>query len=207
MSVEIVNVLPVEKYFSIDWQIGIRCNYDCMYCSPEWHDSHSPSHDLTTLKQAWIQIYKKTQHTGLPYKIAFTGGELTTSKHFMPFVSWLRETYNNKIFKLLLSTNGSATFKYYLKLFGAVDNITFSVHSEHINEQKFFDTVIKLKNSIDQTKFIQVAIMKEHWNLNRIPMYINLLDQHNISYTVNEVDYSVQTRSIPIMKGKLNLEV
>lgn len=186
MSASIIKISPVEQYFSLDWQIGIQCNYDCMYCSPNWHNSHSKHHDLDKLQDAWIRIYNKTQHNKLPYKIAFTGGELTTSKHFLPFVTWLRKNYNDIIFKLLLTTNGSATYKHYLKLFDAIDNITFSVHSEHINEQKFFDTVIQLKNSIDQSKFIQVAIMKESWNLHRIPLYAKLLDEHNVSYTVNE---------------------
>lgn len=207
MSATIIKVSPVEEYFSLDWQIGIRCNYDCMYCSPNWHDGYSKPHNLEKLQNAWTSIYNKTQHTNLPYKISFTGGELTTNKHFLPFVAWLRQNYNDKIFKLLLTTNGSATYKYYLKLFDAIDNITFSVHSEHINEQKFFNNIIKLRNNIDPAKFIQVAIMKEHWNLDRIPLYTQLLDKHKVSYNINEVDYSFRTRDIPILKGKLNLEV
>ena len=203
----IVKVTPTEDYFSINWQLGIRCNYDCMYCSPDWHDSTSQHHSLETLQEAWRRVHEKTQHHALPYKISFVGGELTTNKHFLPFVTWLREQYNDQLFKLMVTTNGSATFKYYSKLFEAIDNISFSVHSEFIDEQKFFDMIVKLKKSIDSTRFIHVEIMNEFWNQDRILKYQEILDQHNISYTVNEIDYKYQTRQIPIMQGRLNLEI
>lgn len=207
MTVRITQVIPTESYFSLNWEVGIRCNYDCMYCSPEWHDDHSRPHSLETLQQAWIKIFDATRHHNLPYKIAFTGGELTSNKHFLPFITWLRKNYHPHLFKLMFTTNGSATYKYYLKMFESMDNIAFSLHSEHVHEQKFFDMIIKLKQNIDSTKFIQVAIMDEFWNQDRIPLYKNLLDQHGISYTVNQIDYSYQTRTIPIMKGRQDLHV
>lgn len=203
----VVSVRPTEEYFSLDWQIGIRCNYDCMYCSPEWHDNTSRHHSLEKLQAAWLSIYNKTRHYNLPYKIAFTGGELTTNKHFLPFVTWLRDNYNKDLFKLMLTTNGSATYKYYSKLIGSLDNITFSLHSEHVDEQKFFDMIINLKKNVDPKKFIQVAIMNEFWNAERIVKYQEILYQHDISYSVNDIDHKYQTRVYPIFQGKLNLDV
>lgn len=203
----IIEVRPTEEYFSINWQLAIRCNYDCMYCAPIWHNDHGRHHDLDTMKQAWKNIFDKTQHQGLKYKISFTGGELTTNKDFLPFVSWMRKNYNDRLFKLMVTTNGSATYKYYLNMYKCIDNITFSVHSEHVNESKFFDMVIQLKNNIGADKFLQVAVMDEFWNQDRIPTYIKLLEQHQISYNVNKIDYSYQTRQVPIFKGKLNLEI
>ena len=203
----IVAVCPTEQYFSLNWQLSVRCNYDCMYCSPEWHDDHSVHHSMETMQQAWIKIYSQTQHLQLPYKIAFTGGELTTNKHFLPFLGWLKTNYESRLFKILITTNGSATYKYYYKMFQYVDNIAFSVHSEHIDEQKFFDTVIRLQKTIPPDKFLQVAIMDEFWNQERIPRYTELLQKHNVSYLINKIDHKFQTRTFPIMKGKLNLEV
>jgi len=202
---QIIQVIPTEEYFSINWQLSIRCNYDCMYCSPEWHDNTSKPHSLETMKQAWESIFSKTQHLNLQYKIAFTGGELTTNKYFLPFLSWLRQNYDKHLFKVMITTNGSANYNYYFKMFKVTDNIAFSVHTEHIDEKKFFDMVIKLKQTIDSSKFIHVAVMDEYWNRDRIPIYTALLDQHEISYTVNQIDYSVQTRTHPIFLGKLNL--
>jgi MoaA/NifB/PqqE/SkfB family radical SAM enzyme len=207
MNAEIIKVTPTEQYFSLNWRVNTRCNYDCMYCSPEWHDNHSGQHSLETLQQAWIRLFDATKHHDLPYKISFGGGELTSNKDFLPFVMWLRENYNDKLFKLLFTTNGSATYKYYSRMFKYMDNISFSLHSEHVHEKKFFDMIIKLKKTIDPSRFIEVIIMDEYWNQDRIPLYTQLLDRHLISYTVNQIDYSHQTRTIPIMKGKQDLNV
>lgn len=207
MIPKIVQVKPTEEYFALDWRLAIRCNYDCMYCSELWHDNHSRHHDLETMQRAWQSVFDKTQHFGLKYKISFTGGELTTNKHFLPFITWLRNNYDDHLFKVMVTTNGSATYKYYLKMFGLLDNISFSMHSEHIEEKRFFDMVIKLRQNIPADKFLQVVIMDEYWNQERIPVYVRLLESNDISYTINRIDYSLQTRTMPIFKGKLDLEI
>ena len=203
----IVQVTPVPESFAISWKLTTRCNYDCMYCPTMWHDTTSTNHSLEVLQTAWHDIYSKTKSKNLKYKISFSGGEVTSNKHFLPFVAWLRENYNNHILKLLVTTNGSATLKYYTNLYQSIDNISFSVHSEHVNEQEFFDMILALKKSINHNKFLHVNIMNEFWNQERIPLYIELLNRHNISYNVNEIDYGLQTRSIPIIKGKFNLDI
>lgn len=204
---KIIQIAQVEQYFSVTWRLGIRCNYDCMYCSSQWHDNISPHHSLDTLKQSWGSLYEKTNHKNLPYKISFTGGELTTSKHFMPFLSWLRENYDSKIHKILLTTNGSATLKYYLKMYELVDSISFSVHSEHINEREYFSMILELNKAIDKSKYLQVNIMDEFWNQSRIPYYKEFLEKNNINYNVNIINYSHKTRDFPIFNGDLNFEI
>ncbi len=205
MSSKIIRVTPIEKYFSIGWNLGRRCNYDCMYCPTSLHDSTSPHLDLEKLKSHWIKIVEKTQSKNVKYKISFTGGEVTSNKDFIPFLQWMRDNYNDRIGKILLSSNGSATYKHYVKLFQLIDNISFSLHSEHVNEQKFFDTIKKLHTNLPANKHLHVIIMDEEWNKDRIKLYCEILSSRNISHSVNTVDYSLQTRTYPILKGKLNL--
>jgi len=204
---KIISINPTEKYFSLNWQIDIRCNYDCMYCSPEWHNDSSEFKGMEELQNVWLNVFNKTKNLNLPYKISFTGGELTANKNFLPFATWLKNNYSEYLFKVLVTTNGSASTGYYQKMFEAVDNISFSLHSEHINEQKFFNKLIQLRKKLLPNNFIHVDIMNEFWNQNRIPHYIQLLESNNISYSVNEIDYKHQTRAIPIMRGDLNLEI
>ena len=202
---EIIKIDPAEKYFSLTWQLSVRCNYDCMYCPAAWHNNTSPHHSLETLKQTWVSVLSKTNRSA--YKISFTGGEPTSSKSFLPFLKWLRTEYTNIKFKILLTTNGSAPYKYYQKLYNYVDNISFSTHSEHIDECKFFDKIIQLHKTIDKTKHLHVNIMNETWNQSRILEYQKILQQHGISNIINEIDYTLQTRSVPVFKGKLNLDI
>ena len=200
----IIKVTPLEEYFSITWRLSKRCNYDCMYCSTEWHDNTSNHYTLEELQSYWIDIFFKTSYRNLKYKIALTGGEVTSSKYLLPFLEWLRTEYKD-VAQVLLTTNGSATFNYYQRLLQYVDNISFSVHSEFMNEAEFFDTVIKLKQALPKDKFIHVNIMDEFWNSDRIELYKNLLTEQNISYNVNKIHYGHQTRAYPLLQGKLNL--
>lgn len=203
----IIRIEPVERVFSITWNFGARCNYDCMYCPTNLHDSTSPHRTIHELKKIWLSIVDKTQQKNLKYKISITGGEVTGNRDFIPFLTWLKNNYTNQIDKILLTTNGSATLKYYQRLLTLVDNISFSMHSEHINEQKFFDIVLNLKQDLPLNKHMHVNIMDEWWNQDRIKLYCSILEKHQISHNVNRIDYSSQTRTYPIMKGKLNLAI
>lgn len=207
MTKQVIRVEPVNDVMSITWMLGKRCNYDCMYCPTALHDSTSSHLTLEELQQVWKSIVEKSARFGLKYKLSFTGGEATSNKHLVPFLTWLRAQYNDMLFGVLLTTNGSATTSYYKRLFALVDNISFSTHSEFINEKKFFNTVIALKESLPESKFIHVNIMDEFWNKDRISKYTDLLTANNISHSVNVIDYSRGTRAQPILQGKLNLDI
>jgi hypothetical protein len=187
-----------------------------MYCPSNLHDDYSNHLDLDVMQHRWTSIYEKTKHRHLPYKISFSGGEVATNKHFLPLVEWLVQNYKNQIKQMLVTTNGSASIAYYTRLFQNVSNIAFSLHSEHVDEQHFFNNVISLHKSISTDnlhnrttvkRHLHVNIMNEYWNQDRIQLYVSLLSKYNISHSVNQIDYKFQTRTIPIMKGNLNLEI
>ena len=203
----IVRVTPVPEYFSLTWMLGSRCNYDCMYCPTELHDSTSRPHDLATMQQVWRNIHNKTQHKNLPYKISFTGGEVTANKNFLPLFEWLRTNYPD-IAMILLTTNGSASQRYYEKLSGVVDSISFSTHSEYMDEQRFFNIVVAVNQlMVRPAKSVHVNIMNEHWNQDRIKLYQKWLTNHNISHSVNTINYTTATRTYILDQGVKNLAV
>lgn len=201
---QIVKVVPTDKFFSVSWMLGRRCNYDCMYCPPIYHDTTSPHKDLDTLKDAWQKIYDKTKHKGLKYKIAFTGGEPTANKSFLPFLQWLN--LNFPIHSMAITTNGTAGLDHYEKLAKELSSISFSTHTEFINEKKFFEKAKKLNRLMLRPKksFI-VNIMNEHWAGERIKLYIEYCKKNFIYYTVNEIDYSKKTRDFVKNEGTHNL--
>lgn len=203
---EIVYVEPVPEYFSVTWMLGSRCNYDCMYCSDYYHDNTSTPHSLETMQQVWKNIYKQTKHKNLPYKISFTGGEVTVNKNFLPLVQWLRANYP-EISMILFTSNGSASLNHYKKLAACVESISFSTHSEHIKEQEFFEKAFEIdKLMVRPKKSFHVNIMNEYWNTDRIPLYEQWLNDRNISYSVNLIDYSRKTRDHANIQGVFNLE-
>ena len=202
----IIKVTPNVECFSVTWTITNKCNYDCMYC-PDFLHAGDQVYSLSEMKSYWMDIFHKTQHKNLKYKISFTGGEVTINKDFLPFVEWLRENYKDHIHMILMTTNGSASVKYYTKLFNSINNISFSFHGEHANEKIFFDKMVKLRRTISPKKFMHINIMNEYWIEDRIPLYIQLLEKNYISHSVNLIDYKIGTRVVPILKGKTNLEI
>lgn len=202
----IIAIRPVEKVFSITWMLGRRCNYDCMYCPEELHDKVSRHHDLNKLKEAWKNMHQQTGAKKLPYKISFTGGEVTANKNFLPFVSWLKENYN--VSSILITTNGSAGLKYYEKLTNYVDAISFSTHAEFINEKVFFQKVVALnKIMIRPKKSFHVNIMDEYWAKERIKLYEKFCIKNKVSFSINEIDYDKKNREEVLNNGQSNLKI
>ena len=203
---KIIQVRPTTPMISLTWMIGSRCNYDCMYCPTDLHDDSSTHADLQKLQSAWNLFYSKTSQSGLSYKISFTGGEVTANKSFLPFIQYLRAG-DFDIGQLLVTTNGSASERYYLQLANMVDSISFSTHSEFFNESEFFSKVISVNNIMMRPKkSVHVNIMDEFWNRDRIQIYADFLATNDISHSVNTIDYSQQIRSAPILQGKLNFD-
>jgi len=203
---KIIRVEPTTPVISLTWMIGARCNYDCMYCPPKFHDMTSAHPNLEKLQTAWDSFYQKTKHIGLPYKLSFTGGEVTANKSLLPLIEYLNSKSFN-IGQLLITTNGSASLNYYKKLSNFADSITFSTHSEFIDEKKFFNTVLKINElMIRPKKSVHVNIMDEFWNQERIELYKNWCVDNDISYSINTVNYNLQTRTYPLLQGKLNFE-
>jgi MoaA/NifB/PqqE/SkfB family radical SAM enzyme len=186
---KIIRVEPTVPVVSMSWMIGSRCNYACSYCPDDLHDDHSPHPELDRLKLVWKNFYEKTQHIGLPYKISFTGGEVTANKSFLPLIEFLQQS-NHDIKQLIVSTNGSASTAYYLRLAKLVHAISFSTHSEFWNERKFFDNVIAVNQvMIRPEKSCHVNIMDEPWDRPNFARYQALLEQHSISYSINKINF------------------
>jgi hypothetical protein len=177
-----------------------------MYCPQELHDATSVHPDLGKLKQAWHNFHTKTQHINLPYKISFTGGEVTANKSFLPLIEYISNG-DFDIGQLLVTTNGSASLNYYRRLCDLVDTVSFSTHSEFFDEADFFSKVEQLdKIMVRPSKSLHVNIMDEFWNQDRIQLYQKWLQKRQISYSINSINYGRQTRTQILARGKQNLD-
>jgi MoaA/NifB/PqqE/SkfB family radical SAM enzyme len=193
----IIKVEPTNLTFAVTWFLGLRCNFDCMYCPEKFHNLTDANLTLLELQTRWKIIFAKTQKRGLKYKLSFTGGEVTVNKNFLTFLRWLDTTYKDYISEIGFTTNGSAPQQYYLDAMSieSISFISFSIHSEFFNERKFFKTIVAVnQQSKLLNKSIHVNVMNEYWNVDRINVYCNFLKTHGINHSLNDIDYSFKIR-------------
>ena len=130
-------------------------------------------------------------HLGAQRRQSFTGGEVTVNKNFLPFVEWIRENYKNRIHSIGVTTNGSASTNYYLRLLAAVEYITFSSHLEFFDQDKFINTVIDVSNyARGLGKSVHVNIMDEDDQDHIINKMKIMFDQHQVFYSINPISYA-----------------
>lgn len=178
----IKKVTPYKDLFSITWNIGPRCNFACSYCPPKWNDKTSPHKTLDEFKAIWLDILAKSQYKNKPYKLSFTGGEVTLNKNFKPFTIWLQDNYKDRIENIGITTNGSATLKYYLELIEYVDFISFSSHFDWANKDKFY------KNITETHK--KATLLNKN-------IYVNIMNEDNNQKDVNELFEYCKENKIP----------
>lgn len=191
MTAKIVKITPTEDLFSITWSMHKRCNNDCMYCGDFLHDNTSPVRPLAELQEHWLQVFEKTKHLGLKYKISITGGEAVINKDFRPFVDWLTDNYRSNIQVIGLTSNGTSSKNYYLGLLEKVTFLTLSTHTETMDVERFVDTAIACNTYSQNTpgKFFMVNIMEEYWALDTIKHLIDVCKTNQIRYSINKIDY------------------
>lgn len=187
----IVKVEPFTPCIQIEWMISKRCNFDCSYCPPRWHDKTSKDLTLEELKTAWIKIIKVTEHKPQLINLSILGGEPSLNKNLLPFLKWVRENYSNNIGAIGTVTNGSAQSSFYTELVSYCNWVTFSTHSEFMNERKFFRNVIKAYKASKKTgSMIMVNLMQESWYNERIELYQKFLNKYNIANYMHQIEYS-----------------
>jgi organic radical activating enzyme len=182
----LTRVEPRLNDFSITWNLGRRCNFDCSYCPARLHDKTSAHKNLQRLKSIWQGIHDKTKHLEKRYKISFTGGEPTMNPDFLPFLIWLREEFSDDISNMGYNSNASAPTSYYLQSLEYVDWITFSSHWEFMNWTKFQKNVIAAHiRSVKSRKHVFVNIMDEPDG--RVATVRDFCVNHRIPYSLNKL--------------------
>lgn len=193
MDKKVVKITPTEQVFAITWMIHKRCNNDCMYCGEDYHDDSSSMLSLDEFKSYWIQLYEKTRHMNMPYKIAITGGEPIINKDFKPFVEWLISNYGQHIQMIGAISNGTGSKKYYLELFKSLNYLTLSTHTESdsFNLERFCDTIIACNEyaKITPGKSFMVNMMEEYWAVDTIKHLADVCKQNDIKFNISKINW------------------
>jgi organic radical activating enzyme len=203
----IIKIEPYNNSFIIHWLVGKKCNFNCSYCPDMWHDPKAKNKSLAELQKAWIRMTEINQTKKQKYDLSFLGGENTLNKDFLPFLIWLREAYNDILENVGMITNGTANINYYKECIKYCNWITFSTHSEFMNEEKFFSIVVETNELSKLTNcHIRVNIMDEPWHKERNLEYKKFLDYCKIDNYIHPVhDFNEGKFSLPVKTNRINL--
>lgn len=127
-----MNELVAVKYkhnnlntMMIDWYIGKRCNFSCSYCADFIHDNYSAHVPFEKMK---IFVDKIVERYGTNIMWSLTGGEPTLNPDFIKLLEYLQDKKHH----ISVCTNASRSMDYLIQMYELVDNVTYSMHFEHI---------------------------------------------------------------------------
>lgn len=181
--------------FQVTWDLGRRCNYDCSYCPSHRHDNFSPHATLDELikNSDFVLRYIDLYMTYRNYKrasISFTGGEPTVNPNFIPFIKYLKETYESKYkskydCSFALTSNGAMSEKMATQVMENFGHITISYHAEADErlKQQVKDRMVQFaKNGPANNCSVSINVMFHAAYFDECIDVCKFLDSHNIKY-------------------------
>lgn len=150
--------------FSVIWDTGRRCNYDCSYCEATRHNNYSRHKDLEELKKTfdfireYANVFNKKRKIAAETHINFTGGEPTINPNFWKLLEYIKSL--SEYTQLGLTTNGAWNNKYSKLISKYISWVTVSYHAEA--HQSLKDQCIKNILTLAENKTIINVNMMLH---------------------------------------------
>lgn len=182
---------------SISWQLTLKCNYNCKYCSQVIEKKIFSMYPQKYIEELAFKLKENILKNKINVRIHFTGGE-PTLYDLKKIISILDNEY---IKNYSITTNLSQSIQYYFLLtkFYKKINITASLHETECDYNKFIEKanlIPNLKVNLTLTKENEKIINEIATKL-RCPYTIR--PEYNSSYNL-EVDASK-------CKNKLNSNI
>lgn len=158
-----------NEMFSVIWDTGRRCNYDCTYCEATRHNNTSPHKPLDefvdTFKfiKRWHNTYNSRRLNSTGMYINFTGGEPTANPNFWNLVDYIKQQPGSCT--LGLTTNGAWAKKYSAKIIKDFNSVTVSYHAEaHVSlKENVIENIIELSKSNINLQ-VNVMLHVDYWD-------------------------------------------
>ncbi len=145
------------KLTRIQWLFGNVCNYDCSYCPKQLHTSTVKFSDPRILIDAIQYTVSSLRMIDREPAFEFVGGEPTLN----PALLEMCQRMGNKQLQNKLTTNGSASLKWFEEHYHYFSTIEISYHTEFADQQhieKVVDFLMSQKDTDEQRK-VHVRIM------------------------------------------------
>jgi MoaA/NifB/PqqE/SkfB family radical SAM enzyme len=157
-----------NESFSVVWDTGRRCNYDCSYCESSRHNNTSNFKSLDEFKntfnfiQSWTNLYNSKRKNPTHTNINFTGGEPTANPNFWKLLDHIKS--QPEPYYLGLTTNGAWGTNYSKKILTMIDHVTISYHAEadpKLKERSILNILTLAETDINLQ--VNVMLHMDHW--------------------------------------------
>lgn len=186
-----------KDQFYVHWNLGKRCNFDCVYCPDSLHDMTSQH---KTYEQLCNIAKKLEDNVTNPYiRVWFTGGEPTVNPNFLKFCQYLN---TRPRFILGLNSNASRTKEYYLELSEYVESLQFSSHFEFCDDEKFKNTALALHEKIEGRFSINLMMEPEFWD--RAVNMVEFCEKNKIKYHMKRIRAKGKAYTPPYQPEQIN---
>ena len=184
----------------LDWELTLRCNLDCSYCGPQWHDNHSPhpplSECINTIDfmfeyvNRYMMLKPKWQRIVV---LNIYGGEAIYHPDIAEILQEVRKRHepfkDDWTLTVTVTTNGVAGKNLWSEVTKYVDEFTISFHSEALPKQRqqVLDNI--LYNKAIGRKQKVVFVMHNDPQMWDISMQaVEFCKEHNIKHVVKAND-------------------
>lgn len=130
-----INNRTQVNQFKMNWNIGIRCNYDCSYCPSFRHSTTQPHNSLDDLKKTvkfikqYIQRHKTlTDNSFDEYLITLSGGEPLSNPNIVELMTYMKNEI--PFLDITMTSNGTGGIQLWDKIYPNTSSVTISYHAE-----------------------------------------------------------------------------
>jgi sulfatase maturation enzyme AslB (radical SAM superfamily) len=160
---EVIALKGWDSQFTIDWNLGKRCNYSCSYCPSFVHDNSSSHLPLEVYKNTFDKLYKYVKHHK-SIILSFLGGEPTLNPDYSDILAYSQRPN----ISIVTTTNGTAHIDK-LIAYKAAGTLNISIHQEYVQNTKI---ISKIKNLVEHSGKLSISYMLKPGNLDQ---YYNFL--------------------------------
>jgi pyruvate-formate lyase-activating enzyme len=195
--------------FLLDWELTMKCNLDCSYCSTDLYNGghdNSTNHppldqclDALTFMFKYVDQYMKNKPRGIRYVILnLYGGESLHHPHIVEILKKVREEYvqyqDRWHLTVTTTTNAIVSEKKLKSIIPLIDEFTVSYHTEHTEKQRtqFKNNLLTIVQSGTRIKCV-VLMHPEADLFEDANLMIEWLKQHNIRHLPRQLDHDITT--------------
>lgn len=184
--------------FLLDWEITLRCNLDCSYCGPMYHDNSTQHPSLSECLKTidfmfeYVNIYMQNKPKwGREVILNVYGGESIFHPDIITIYERIREKYkkfeNEWALTVQTTTNLVAGKTLINKLKDKIDYWTVSYHTETNQKQKsqFRNNILNL---ISSGATVRVIVLMNPMHFDDAISMIEFCKENNVEYLPRQLD-------------------